>query len=246
MFGAKVTWYEDQWWSELLSTPVGELTPPDLDRDPTWALARRVAEAFIESGVAVPLFGLPTLASTLNILLNLYGESALLKMHTQPEAVRHDLCVINDLLLELHGWYHAHIPAAQLQPVVAAQRCQPRGYSQVCGCSTHLIGAAMYRDFVADLDDAVLSVHGSGGMIHLCGAHKQHIPTWRAMASLRAIQVNDRAAEDLELYFRELRPDQVIYLNPTETMTVARALDITGGDRLILVTNPQTASLSGK
>ena len=242
IYGARVTLYEDQWWSEYLQTPVGELTRPDLDRDPTWELARRAAAAFVESGVTVPLFGLPTLSSALNVLLNLYGESALLTMHTDPDAVRHDLFVINDLLCELHAWYRDHIPAPQLQPVVAAQRCQPRRHSQLCGCSTHLISAAMYRDFIADLDDALLSVYGSGGMIHLCGAHKQHIPTWREMASVRAVQVNDRAAEDLPLYFPELRQDQIIYLNPTDTMTVSWALEITGGERLIIVADPNSLS----
>ena len=39
----------------------------------------------------------------------------------------------------------------------------------------------------------------------------------------------------LEAYFHGLRHDQVIYLYPTETMTVQRALEITGGRRLVLV-----------
>jgi hypothetical protein len=96
----------------------------------------------------------------------------------------------------------------------------------------------MYRDFVAPLDDELLSMYPHGGMIHLCGAHTQHIPTWRAMKSLRAIQVNDRATEDLEVYFNKLRDDQVIYLNPCPAMTARRALEITGGRRLVLVADP--------
>ena len=93
----------------------------------------------------------------------------------------------------------------------------------------------MYREFVAPLDDELLSVYPNGGMIHLCGVHTQHIPIWREMRSVRAIQVNDRASEDLEIYFNELRDDQVIYLNPTSTMTAERAMEITGGQRIVFV-----------
>ena len=40
---------------------------------------------------------------------------------------------------------------------------------------------------------------------------------------------------DLEIYYNELRDDQIIYLNPTATMNVEKALEITGGDRLVVV-----------
>ena len=55
------------------------------------------------------------------------------------------------------------------------------------------------------------------------------------MPSVRAIQVNDRATEDLELYFRELREDQIIYVNPTATTPVERVMEITGGRRVVIV-----------
>ena len=235
MLGARVYHQDDQWWSEPLPTRVGELRPPDLAGNATWAVARRHAEAFLAAEVTVPLFGLPTIASALNIAVNLYGERLLAALLEEPEAARHDLRVINDLLCELHGWYLATIPMEQLQPVVAAGRCQPRGSGQLCGCTTHLLSAEMYRDFVAALDDELLRVYPHGGMIHLCGVHTQHIPVWREMGSLRAVQVNDRAAEDLEAYFRELRDDQILYLNPTPTMTVERAMAVTGGHRLVLI-----------
>jgi hypothetical protein len=235
IFGARVYHYEGQWWSDPLPTPIGELRPPDLQANDTWRLARRQAEAFVASGVTAPLFGLPTVASALNIALNLYGERFLMALLDGPEAACHDLKVIADLLCELHRWYLARIPGEQLQCVVAAGRTQPRGFGQLCGCSTHLLSAGQYRDLVAPLDDQLLRVYPNGGMIHLCGVHTQHIPVWREMRSLRAIQVNDRAAEDLETYFRELRDGQILYLNPTPTMTVERAMRITGGRRLVLV-----------
>jgi hypothetical protein len=71
-------------------------------------------------------------------------------------------------------------------------------------------------------------------MIHLCGDHDQHIPTWQAMQSLRAVQMNDRATEDLPYYFNQLRPDQILYVNPCEQMPVEKILSITGGQRLVL------------
>ena len=55
------------------------------------------------------------------------------------------------------------------------------------------------------------------------------------MNSLRAVQVNDTAADDLEIYFKELRDDQIIYLNPTATMTADRAIQITEGQRIVIV-----------
>ncbi|MHB1295954.1 MAG: hypothetical protein ACYC4R_13275 [Anaerolineae bacterium] len=237
MFGAHVHWEpnEAQWWCDYLETPIGTLQPPDLAQDETWQLAMRVAKAFLKAGVTAPLFGLPIIASALNIAVNLYGEAFLIALHETPEAARHDLEVINALLCTLHRWFLERVPAAQIQPTIAAQRCQPQCHGQLCGCTTHLLAARTYREFVADLDDALLSVYPGGGMIHLCGAHLQHLPVWRAMPSLRAVQVNDRAAEDLAAYFQGLRDDQMLYLNPTETMTTARALEITGGRRLVVV-----------
>jgi hypothetical protein len=235
ILGAHVYRGENQWWVDYLEEPVGELEYPDLETDETWLLARNLAEAFVSRGVKFPLFGLPTLSSALNIGVNLYGQKLLLAMITDPEAAHHDLKLINDLICELHRWYLANIPIEQLQPVVAAWRTQPRGFGQLCGCTCHLISADIYREFIEPLDDELLSVYPNGGMIHLCGAHTQHIPIWRDMKSVRAIQVNDRASEDLEIYFNELRDDQVIYLNPTATMTVERAMHITGGRRLVIV-----------
>ena len=245
MFGADVFDLDgsENWQVRVLPTGVGTLTPPDLDRDPTWELARRVALAFLEADVSVPLFGLPTIASSLNIAVNLYGQEILLAMITDPEAARHDLEVINELLCALHRWYRAHIPEAQLQPVVADQRTQPPGYGQLCSCTSHLISGATYREFIAQLDDTLLSVYPHGGMIHLCGAHTQHIPVWREMRSLRAVQLNDRAAVDLEGYFEGLREDQVIYANPCEDMPVSRIMEITRGHRTVIVADIDPSEL---
>lgn len=235
IFGANVYTHGDQWWADFLETPIGELEYPDLSENHTWQLAVRMANAFLASGVSVPLFSLPTLSSSLNIGVNLYGEKILIEILINPEKAHHDLEIINQLICDLHRWYLENIPLELLQPIVAVGRCQPRGFGQLCGCTCHLLPLDLYTEFVAPLDDQLLSVYPNGGMIHLCGEHTQHIPVWKKMRSLRAIQVNDKASEDLEIYFNELREDQIIYLNPTTTMTIERALEITGGKRLVIV-----------
>jgi len=223
------------WQARMLDRPVGSLEPPDAFGSDTWLAAQRVAEAFLEAGVAAPLFGLPVIASALNVAVNLYGQEFLAALHERPEAARHDLGVINRVLCDLHRWYLRRVPLQQLQPVVSWQRTQPPGFGQLCGCSTQLVSGEMYGEFIAALDDALLSTYPMGGMIHLCGTHTQHIPVWRGMRRLRAVQINDRAAEDLQVYLRGLRPDQVIYVNPCRNMPVERIMDITGGERVVVV-----------
>ena len=135
----------------------------------------------LKANVKVPLFGLPTVASALNVAVNLYGQEILLSMMTDQEATKHDLKIINDSLCEIHKWYIANVPLEQLQPVISWERTQPPGFGQLCGCTTQLVSPDMYNDFIAPLDEQLLSVYPNGGMIHLCGSHTQHIPTWRNM-----------------------------------------------------------------
>ena len=237
-FGAEV--YEldgetENWQVEYVGTPVGALEPPDWQNHPTWDVTRRLAEAFLAADVTVPQYGLPTLSSTLNIGMNLYGQELLVAMLAAPEAAHHDLRIITDVIAGMHRWYREHIPAEQLQMVAATGRSQPAGYGQICGCSCQVLSAEQYAEFIAPYDDEVLSVYPNGGMIHLCGEHTQHIPVWREMKSLRALQLNDRAAEDLETYFNDLRDDQILYVNPFDGMPVDRIMEITGGHRVVIV-----------
>ncbi len=235
MLGAKVYFHCGQWNADYLTSPIGSLEMPDLDKDETWQLSKRAAKAFLDADVKLPLFGLPTLSSALNILLNLYGQEALIAMYEDEDAVRHDLDVINTLIRTLHRWYIDNIPKEQLQPVISWARTQPPGYGQLCGCTTQLLGAELYREFIADLDDAILGEYENGGMIHLCGSHAQHMETFRNMKNLRSLQLNDRAAEDLALYLEGLRDDQILYVNPCEGMPVEKILDISKGERIVLV-----------
>ncbi|MCL6628536.1 MAG: hypothetical protein K6U00_02915 [Armatimonadetes bacterium] len=236
IFGAHV--YElgkNNWQVVPLDRPVGTLESPDLESNETWVLAKRAAEAFLKAGVSVPLFGLPTIASALNIGINLCGQELLIAMYEHPAAAHKDLRTINNILCALHRWYLEHIPLDQLQPVITALRCQPPGYGQLCGCSTQLLSPELYKEFIAPLDAELLAVYPKGGMIHLCGAHAQHISTWREMSSLKTVQINHRAAEDLELYWNGLRQDQMFYVNPCPEMPVERILEITRGERTVIV-----------
>lgn len=243
IFGADVFFQDDQWYNNYLKTPVGSLQYPKLDIDETWGIAKRIANAFLEQDVRLPLFGLPTIASALNIAVNLYGQNILLEMLLNPDIARNDLETINKLLCDLHLWYINKIPYEQLQPVISWNRTQPPGYGQLCGCTCQLISSETYNDLILPLDNELLSVYPNGGMIHLCGSHTQHIHSFKSMPSLKSIQLNDRAALDLEQYYLGLRDDQLIYLNPCEDMSIEKALEITNGKRLVIADNVFSSSV---
>lgn len=234
LLGADVYYKDGQWNARYLDHEVGALMKPDLENNKTWMDARLAASTFVEQGVQLPLFGQPTLSSALNIAVNLYGQEVLLAMLIDPEAVEHDLSIIQDTIETTHKWYINHVPVKQLQPVISWSRTQPPGYGQLCGCTTQLISKETYDTFLRDRDNRLLGLYPHGGMIHLCGAHTQHLPTFASMSNLRAIQVNDRAALDLEEYFYGLREDQIIYVNPFAEMPVAKIMEITKGERVVI------------
>ena len=237
IFGSHV-YYEknvEQWYNDSINTEVGSLQFPDLEKSEAWNMATRAAREFLRQEVALPLFGLPTIASSLVVAVNLYGESILTEMLDEPTNAIHDFSVINNTLAEIHCWYRAILPENQLQPVVAHERTQPPGYGQICGCTSQLISAKTYETQISALDNELLGVYPKGGMMHLCGTHEHLIPSLRSMENLKAIQVNDRAAHDLKLYFEGLRDDQIIYLNPCQGMSIEKAMEITGGRRLVII-----------
>ena len=234
IFGSEVFFKSGQWYNLYLKTPVGELKEPDPENDGTWKLARAYVEAFFAAGTTVPLFGLPTIASALNIAVNLYGQEILAAMLTEPDAAKHDLAVINGVLIRLHRGYLDRFPLERIQPVISWGRTQPPGYGQLCGCSTQLVSPSLYEEFIMPLDDALLAAYPHGGMIHLCGSHRHLIPLFARMPHLKSVQLNDRAAEDLLFYAEGLRGDQVIYLNPCPGMTLERGLKIAGHRKLVI------------
>jgi hypothetical protein len=156
-------------------------------------------------------------------------------MLAEPEHAMRDLKIINNTLREIHTWYRSVLPAQQLQPVISWERTQPPGYGQICGCTTQLVSGETYKAMIAPLDDWLLAEYPGGGMIHLCGAHEHLIPVFCGMAHLKSVQLNDRASIDLEAYYNGLRQDQIIYLIPCEDMTIEQAVELTGGNRLVIV-----------
>jgi len=235
IFGCNVFFEYGQWYSGYLACEVGELPTPDINKSEAWQLTRRVTEAFVGANVKLPVYGLPTIASVLNIAVNMYGERILTAMICEPGAAAHDLKIINDTLIELHRRMIAMLPADQLQPVIPDGRIQPPGFGQICGCTTQLISPACYGEMIAALDSELLGVYPNGGMMHLCGAHEHHISVFRDMKNLRSVQLNDRASEGLAEYHSGLRPDQIIYLYPCDGMPAEKAVDITRGECLALV-----------
>ena len=223
-----------QWYNLYLKSEIGRLEPPDLENSGTWKAAREYAAAFFSEKTTLPLFGLPTIASVLNIAVNLYGQEILAAMIDQPEEASHDLKIINDALISMHRWYLSSFPVERIQPVISWGRTQPPGYGQLCGCSTQLISPRLYERFIMPLDDELLAAYPHGGMIHLCGSHSHLIPLFAEMPHLISVQLNDRAAADLELYVKGLRKDQVIYLNPCGDMPLDTALKLAKGKKMVV------------
>lgn len=235
LFGADVFYKNGQWNARYLPTKIGELKHPDIAAHPAWKKAEQYALHFLDADVSLPLLGMPVLSSPLNIAVNLYGGEFLVAMLLEPEAAKHDLRIIADVIMELHRWYLTHIPLHRLQPTVAPWRTQPVGFGQICGCSTHLVSPQLYEEFIMPLDDEILGLYPGGGMIHLCGSHSHLVPLFAKMPHLRSVQLNDLAADQLESYCKGLRQDQVIYFSPTEKMPLEKCLEVSAGRKMVLV-----------
>ncbi len=226
---------EPNWQTRTQTTPVGSLAKPDLESAEYFKRVKRFAAAFAEKKLRNVTLCLPTIASVLNIAVNLYGQEILSALLLEPEAARHDIEVIDETLRAIHRWYLDNLPPRSYQCVSSQGRFQPPGHGQICGCTCQLVSAAAYAGVIGPCDDRLLSMYPGGGLIHLCGSHTQHIPYWRRMRSLRAVQLNDRASEDLELYYEGLSDRQVLYVRPCDGMPADDVLSITGGHRLVLV-----------
>jgi hypothetical protein len=236
LFGANVYFHAGQVWSDPLPLDLADLTAPDLTAHRVYQQSLHLAHLAVQASKGRLLIANPVLSCPINIGINLFGERLLEALIARPDAARHALRIIAGVILACRHAFIGVIPAMQLRNIVATSRYAPEGFGQIDGCATQLVSAHQYADFFTSLDAEILAATPCGGMIHLCGAHAQHIPVWSRIELLRSVQLNDRAAEDLALYFRGLRSDQFLYVWPTETMTVERILEITRGQRLILQT----------
>jgi hypothetical protein len=56
-----------------------------------------------------------------------------------------------------------------------------------------------------------------------------------------AVQVNDRAAADLEIYLRQM-PQKVYYVNPCEAMPLERLEELAKMHRIVIVSEPSAGN----
>ncbi len=240
VFGSELYSDGELFWKNGLKNKIGELPVPDLCHNETWKMAQELTLAMVNSGVKLPFFTTQVLGEPWNQLFNLYKEEALVAFYENPDGLRRDLSVVTDTLVQMHEWYLKTIPEEQFQNVCMAVRCQPRGYGQMCGCSTHLISGELYKEFIEEFDDRIFSVYKKGGMYHLCGNHTQHLPYWSKDPLVKAFQVNGPATDQLKTYYEKGRKDQILYVyfneETTREVTEEKALEITeGGKRCVLL-----------
>lgn len=234
IFGARVYRQDEQIWNDILAGGLAALRPVDVAAVPMvqWSL-RAIADMLNEVPEPVCV-STPIFSSPLNVAINLFGEDGLMDMLDADAAVLRGLDIITDVICDLHLLFMTTFPGGRVRFYCSSTRYAPDGIGHICGCSTQLLGQETYREYFSPRDSRVLSAYPNGGHIHLCGRHTQHISTWRDMPALRAVQLNDAAADDLPAYFNGLRHDQIIYIGPTETMTIEKIIAVTGGQRIII------------
>lgn len=234
LFGARVFHFEEHWWSELLPGTLADLAPLDLATAPLFRWTLAALESLLAALPPEHAVTFPIYSSPLNVAINLFGESVLMELHDPSPATLAGLDAITTVIVNLHRLTRAHFPTPRVRFYCSCNRYAPDDVGHICGCSTQLLGPESYARTLAPRDAMVLAAYPGGGTIHLCGHHTQHLPAWRAMPSLRAVQLDDAAADDLPLYLRGLRDDQLIYIAPTAEMPVARIHALCGGHRVIL------------
>ena len=234
LFGATVSCQDGQFWADYLKLPMEQLTAPALEESQPvrWMLAcmhSALARMPEDMMLTTPVFSSP-----LNILVNLYGPAAVEAFGAPDARLAGAIAAVRDTIAGLHRLVRREFPSPRVRHYAASHRFTPDGFGHICGCTTHLLGPQAYAALVAPADEAILRVYPEGGTIHLCGHHTQHIPCWRRMEALRGVQLNDAAADDFADYFKGLRPDQILYVTPTEAMPIERILSISGGRRIVL------------
>jgi len=235
LFGAGVKSNEGQFWSEPVPYAVAEIEEPDFDGNPLIAQTLDLARWIKQKTEERFLISMPDVGCPLNIAINLFGERFLMELALDPEASRRALqiiaratCRVYDMLIEAvgletlrcHNAYYVYTPC---------------DYAGLSICATQLISADHFSELVADADDASVPSVYKGVIQHICGRSTQHVPELAARKKIKGVQLNDAGADDFEAYFRGLRKDQIVYVCPTEKMTLEKILSISGGNRIIIL-----------
>ncbi len=228
------------WQVHTLTTAVGTLELPNWAQHPAWQTAARAAEFFVEHAPGSVVFETPCISSPLNIAINLYGQEFLMALLEEPEAAHHDMRVITDLMLGIHGWYIERVPWRQRQ-AAAIGRVTPPGFGHLCRCSATMLSEEQYLEFVMPYEREVLALFPRGGFMHLCGFYTQLIPAWQHFDELKVLQVNDDASADLPEYFRRLPDDRVFYNLECPQMPWREAERLTSGCRIVHTCATNTA-----
>jgi len=203
------------------------------------ALVREALEAaawiFDATGGRIPV-ELPHIPSPLMLAVDLFGEDFLTSLGDSDSLdSRHCLEALTRFGEQLLALFVQRFPKAPLKGYyTGGWNLMPTGFTGLLGCTTQLISPSTYRERVADLDERLMGAPWLGGCIHLCGRHTQHCAAWSSMPSLKALQLNDAACDDLETYYRSLREDQFFVVMPSNRMSVEECLRITHGRRLVL------------
>ena len=224
------------WWTHLskLGKRIDEFRIPDLDEHHEFqemlSLLRFVAEATRER---VPV-EIPYVSEPLILAVDLFGEEFLLLLAADPQRADRFLDALTEFILDMRRRFCEAVPGAPLMPHGSCGRAMPEGYNLLYECTTQLISGPAYQRHFLDRDRDLMRCGAGGAGIHLCGRHTQHCDAWQDAGELKMIQLNDRAADDLETYWRNLRPDQYVVLVPSDRVTIGDALQVTGGRQLVL------------
>ena len=224
------------WWTSLskLGMRLEDFRSPDLDENAIFQEMLGISKFVVEATEGRVPVEIPYVSEPLVAAVDMFSEDFLACLAREPDLAGQVLDRISATILEMRRRFFEAVPGAPVYAHGFFSRMMPRGYTLLYGCTTQLISGEMYREHIRCRDRDLFTCHARGGCIHLCGTHTQHIDAWRDMPEVKSLQLNDAANDDLEEYWRNLRPDQFVILVPSERMTAESALEVTGGRRLVI------------
>ena len=235
LFGADVKWHEKQFWSESVDTPVADIAPPDFEGSELIGQTLELARWIKERTGGSFLIAMPDVGCPLNIAINLLGEQFLMELAIAPESAKRALDIIGEATRRVYELLIEAVGQETLRCHNAFYVYTPYDYAGLSICATQLISAEHFSACVADADDASVPPVYKGMIQHICGSSTQHIDELAGRQRVKGVQLNDAGADDFEAYFQGLRTDQVVYVCPTERMSLEKVKSISRGERTIIL-----------